>query len=115
MVTYDFYRDVHGGLADEADFARASTSAEAVLRRLLFPNVPEAFEAARSDAFLRAVCIQTDELLNGGGNVRVKSESLGDRSVTYAEEDGKISVGGRTVAAEAVLILENAGCISRWV
>ncbi len=115
MVTYDFYRDVHGGLAEEADFVRASSSAETVLRRLLFPNVPEDFDEAGTAAFSRAVCVQTDEILNGGGRLRVKSESVGDRSVTYAEDGGSRSVGGMTVAAEAVLLLENAGCLSRWV
>lgn len=115
MVNYDFYRNVYGGLASEADFVRASSSAETVLRRLLFPNVPEDFDAAKTDAFSRAVCVQADERMNAVDGPRVKSESLGDRSVTYADEDGRTSVGGKTVAAEAVLILENAGCISRWL
>ncbi len=114
MVSYDFYRDVYGGDADEVMFARTSFPAETVLRRLLFPNRPETFDEEKSLAFRRAVCVQADEMIRNGGTFRVKSESLGDRSVTYAE-DNRMTVGGRAIATDAVLLLENAGCMNRWV
>ena len=124
MVTYEFYRDTYGGTADEASFARAASTAETVLRTLLFPTVTDDLSESQLTEFFRAVCVQADYTLASVGNARsgsrIKSESLGDRSVTYEyDSDGSAGVGlyvmGAAVAPEAVMLLENCGCLSRWV
>ena len=52
----------------------------------------------------------------GMGTGRIRSETLGDRSVTYAEETaGEVRVNGIPTAPQALLLLGNAGCLSRWV
>jgi len=120
MTTYEFYRGIHGGTADEAAFASSVSAAENLLRSLLFPAVPEEFAGGRADAFCRAVCLQVDFDLAGGGaadGARIRSETLGDRSVTY-ELDGRRTVTrvkGAAAAPQAVMLLENSGCLSRWV
>lgn len=118
MTTYEFYRDVCGGTADETSFAAAAVTAETVIRALLYPASAEDFSGERKDAFLRAVCMQADHGLaeERAGTGKIRSESLGDRSVTYADEKtGEIRVRGVSVSPKAVLLLENAGCLSRWV
>lgn len=124
MVTYEFYRDTYGGTADEASFAGAASTAETVLRTLLFPTVTDDLSESQLTEFFRAVCVQADYTLASVGNARsgsrIKSESLGDRSVTYEyDSDGSAGVGlyvmGAAVTPEAVMLLENCGCLSRWV
>jgi hypothetical protein len=118
VITYEFYRDRCGGTADEAAFSSAAVTAEAVIRALLYPASPEDFSESQTDAFLRAVCAQADYSLAeaGTGTGRIRSETLGDRSVTYAEEiAGEVRVNGIPVAPQALLLLGNAGCLSRWV
>ena len=118
MITYEFYRDRCGGTADEAAFSSAAVTAEAVIRALLYPALPEDLTGSGKDAFLRAVCAQADHSLAGAGTGtgRIRSETLGDRSVTYAEETaGEVRVNGISVSPQALLLLGNAGCLSRWV
>ncbi len=116
MTTYEFYRDVCGGHADEASFDSAVGAADTVIRAFLYPADPDGFCGSRADAFRRAVCLQVDHTLEDPGRMRVRSESLGDRSVTYETEDaGEIFVKGVSVSPQAVLILEVCGCLTRWV
>ncbi len=118
MMTYEFYRDIHGGTADETSFTSAVGTAETVIRALLYPELADDFSETQKDAFQRAVCAQVDYSLAGdrAGTARIKSESLGDRSVTYETENTEeLRVRGISVAPQAVLLLENAGCLSRWV
>ena len=118
MITYEFYRDRCGGTADPASFSSAAVPAEAVIRALLYPALPEDFPEFRRNAYQCAVCAQADYILAGTGTGagRIRSETLGDRSVTYAEETaGEVRVNGIPVAPQALLLLGNAGCLSRWV
>lgn len=116
MTTYEFYRDVCGGHADEASFDSAAGAAETVIRALLYPADPDGFDGRQADAFRRAVCLQVDHGLADPGGARVRSESLGDRSVTYETEDaGELRVKGVSVSPQAVLLLETCGCLTRWV
>lgn len=116
MTTYEFYRDVYGGNADEASFAAAVGAAETVIRALLYPAHPDDFAGGRTDVFRRAVCTQVDHALAEPGGARIRSESLGDRSVTYeTEETGAVRVKGVSVSPQAVLLLEDGGCLTRWV
>lgn len=118
MTTYEFYRDIFGGTADESVFASAVGPAETVIRALLYPAVPEDFCERQQEAIGRAVCMQVDYGLaeNCAGTAKIVSESLGDRSVTYAAENpGEIRMRGISASPQAVLLLENAGCLSRWV
>ncbi len=113
MVTYDTYRNVYGGTADEARFSSVAGTAEAALRALIYPNE---VSAVPSDVFSRAVCIQVEHMLCYGAESarRVKSEAIGDRSVTYENVSG-ITICGVSVAAEAALLLRESGGISCWV
>lgn len=116
MTTYEFYRDVCGGKADEVSFDSAVGEAETVIRALLYPTLPDDLSGSPADAFRRAVCLQIDHSLAETGGARVKSESLGDRSVTYETEDaGTVRIRGVSAAPQAVLLLEGSGCLSRWV
>ncbi len=118
MTTYEFYCGAFGGTADEVSFASAVGTAETVIRALLYPASADDLSGNQADAFRRAVCAQVDYGLAGdrAGTARIKSESLGDRSVTYeTEEAGELRVKGIPVSPQAVLLLENAGCLSRWV
>ena len=118
MTTYEFYRDLCGGTADEVSFASAAGMAENVIRALLYPASADDFDGIRKEAFCRAVCAQVDHVLaeERAGKAGIRMESLGDRSVTYETENpGEIRVRGISAAPKAVLLLENAGCLSRWV
>lgn len=121
MTTYEFYRDEYGGTADEVSFLAAVSSAEAVLRALLYPGKPEDWKESQKNGFYRAVCMQADysaSQTGGTGGRRIKSESIGDHSVTYADADGTaggVTVMGMAVSPEAVMLLTDCGCLSRWV
>ncbi len=121
MTTYEFYRGEYGGTADEVSFLAAVSSAETVIRALLYPVRPEELNESQKNGFFRAVCMQADysAAQTGAQNVRrIKSESLGDHSVTYAEADGSaggMTVMGITVSPEAVMLLKDCGCLSSWV
>ena len=121
MTTYEFYRNEYGGTADEVSFLAAVSSAESVLRALLYPTRPEEMSEPRKNGFCRAVCMQADysaSQTGGTGGRRIKSESIGGHSVTYAEADGAaggVTVMGIAVSPEAVMLLTDCGCLSRWV
>ncbi|MGN1346528.1 MAG: hypothetical protein ACI4V1_07060 [Eubacteriales bacterium] len=120
MTSYEFYRDTYGGCAEEKAFADGVGAAETVLRALLYPADAAELSGVRRDAFERAVCCQVDYRLAAdaagrAGDARVKSESLGDRSVTYEYAGGGVRVLGNAVAPEALLLLWESGCLSRWV
>lgn len=119
MTTYEFYRDVHGGTADEASFASAVGAAETVIRALLYPTLTDDLSDVQITGFYRAVCLQVDHSLADSrtGSARIKSESLGDHSVTYELDSaaGGLTVMGVAVSPQAVLLLEECGCLSRWV
>ena len=116
MTTYEFYRDTYGGTADEVSFLRTVSAAESVLRALLYPALTDDLTEEQRTGFSRAVCVQADYSM-AGHHGRIKSESLGDRSVTYELDSaaGGLTVLGTAVAPQAVLLLEECGCLSRWV
>jgi len=118
MTTYEFYRDEYGGTADEVSFLSAVSSAEAVMRALMYPGRPEELNETQKNAFLRAVCIQADYGTAENSGRKVRSESIGDHSVTYADADGTaggVTVMGIAAAPQAVMLLTDCGCLSRWV
>ena len=119
MTAYEFYRDTFGGTAGEAEFLAAVGTAETVIRALLRPAMPEDLSETQREIFHRAVCMQVDhgKANEAAGTVRIRKESLGDRSVTYDTTDGAgdLRVMGISVAPQAVLLLENSGCLSCWV
>ena len=117
MTTYKFYRDEYGGTADEASFLAAVSSAETVIRALCYPACPDTLKEAQKQAFHRAVCIQADySTAQTSGGRPIRSESIGDHSVTYADSTaGGMTVMGIAVAPEAVMLLTGCGCLSRWV
>lgn len=121
MTSYEFYRDEYGGTADEVSFLAAVASAETVVRALLYPVRPEELSESQKNGFFRAVCVQADysaSQTGGKDSRRIKSESIGDHSVTYADADrtaGGVTVMGMAVSPEAVMLLTDCGCLSRWV
>lgn len=117
MTTYEFYRDIHIGTADEASFLTAVSAAETVIRALLYPTVTDDLSEVQLAGFHRAVCLQVDYSLANRQTARIKSESLGDRSVTYELDSaaGGLTVMGAAVSPQAVMLLEGCGCLSRWV
>ena len=119
MTTYEFYRGEYGGTADEVSFLAAVSSAETVVRALLYPARPEEMKESQKNGFFRAVCMQADYSTAQTGTQagrRIKNESLGDHSVTYADGSaGGMTVMGIAVSPEAVMLLTDCGCLSRWV
>jgi len=118
MTTYEFYRDEYGGTADEVSFLAAVSSAEAVIRALMYPVYPERLNESQRNGFFRAVCIQADYRAAQNGGRTIKSESIGDHSVTYADTDslsGGMTMMGMAVSPDAVMLLTDCGCLSRWV
>lgn len=115
MTTYDFYRDVYGGSLDETVFSEHVTEAEAIISALLYPTVIG--DISSTEIFHRAVCSQVEYgvKLGEAGSRLIKSESLGDRSVTYGESDGGIRIRGVAVSPVSVMILEGAGYLNRWI
>ncbi len=117
MITYDFYCDEYGGGAGEEEFDAAVGDAETVITALVYPVVESDMNEAQAAGFGRAVCLQVDyRIANKFGAARVKSESLGDHSVTYdLNASGGVSMMGVPVAPAAVATLQACGCLSTWI
>ena len=106
---YFYYRDTFGGGAAEDEFKRYAPSALDVVSLLIGRDA----ESTADGCILRALCLEVDELISAGGFSRVKSESLGDYSVSYG--DGRASsVADLPVSGEAVAALTRGGYLTRW-
>ncbi|MBQ8186620.1 MAG: hypothetical protein IJX93_04710 [Clostridia bacterium] len=87
-----------------------------LLLSLIFPINADTMTAEKWSAVEKAAQIQAEFDASRTGTP-VKSRSVGDVSVTYAEsaQNACITVGGHPIAPEALAILKNEGLLCRWV
>ncbi len=109
---YTYYKESFRGELSEADFERFSPVAQDVISLLV------GFDPSGRDeaALLRALCAQVDfAALSHRGGVGVRSESLGDYSVSYGEARVIApSIYGSEVCPEALTALVAGGFLTRW-
>lgn len=106
---YSYYKNVFGGKLDEDAFESAANVSVDVISELIGSDPRHSGD----EAILRALCHQT-ETAASASRERIRKESLGDYSVTYAEES-MVTIGGIPVSSEAVLALGSSGRLTRWV
>lgn len=102
-------------MLDEALFSRFAPTACDVVSMLVGRDCEEVSDAA----VLRALCLETDFLareMHDDG--RVSKETLGDYSVSYADDGDSVaygtSVNSCPVSAEVIAALTRAGFLTRW-
>ena len=89
--------------------------AEDVLLSLIYPMTREKMTEKQAAAFVEAVGCQAEYLTSGGAE-RIRSESVGDVSVTYSDSDDVfITDGGNSIAPEAYSKLKYAGLLVCWI
>ena len=101
---YTYYNESFGGELGEAEFEKASAGAKDIVALLVGFDVCDTEDSAT----LRALCLQTDYTADSHRGISgVKSESLGDYSVSYSEAAslGKVSLLGNEVCPEALAAL----------
>lgn len=87
-----------------------------LLLSLIFPANRDTMTAEKWDAFVRAVEAQAEFDANSEHSAAVRSRSVGDVSVTYADTvSGGVSVDGHQIAPAALAILKNNDFLCRWV
>ena len=91
----------------------ANNRGRAILLSLIYPMREEDMTDGQREGFESAVLVQSAFMHTGGGR-EVKSESLGDAKVTYAESSG-VTVSGEKISSEAVGILRRSGLLDCWV
>lgn len=111
MLDYSFYRENGGSLSEEV-FSAGISEAEAVIDALLRPTLPSELDGDRLTGYKKALCAELDHLteIKGSPGMRIKSEALGDRRVTYESHSDT-----ERAAPAAVDYLLSAGCIDLWV
>jgi hypothetical protein len=105
-VTYSFYTDTYGGNAvDETEFTRLALQASSRIDQLTFDRVASIVEAGTQTSLIEkiklAVCAVVDEIQKWtsiGEFGRVKSESVGQHSVTYMDDPTTFGDGTRQAA-----------------
>lgn len=138
-MDYEYYVNKFGGTAlSEGAFRRASEEAAVLLLAMIYPKSEKRFTEAERGAFQCAVCYEAEFLAASGGagegemgnffslsgsgsttgsSSRIKSERIGDYSVSYqtsTEKTGQ-TVNGMTISPAAASLLLHAGLTSRWV
>ena len=110
---YSYYRDRYCGMLDEALFSRFAPTACDVVSLLVGTDC----EKSSDTRVLRAMCLECDYLERlSRDRMGVKSESLGDYSVSYSDEGeigGSFSFGC-PVSGEVIAALTRAGLLTRW-
>ncbi len=86
----------------------------ATLLSLIYPMGEGGMSAEQIRAMDQAAELQIQYEESGGGSA-VKSRSVGDVSVTYAEQTAGMNVNGRQISPAALAVLKNAGLLCRWV
>jgi len=118
-MDYGYYLNEFGGsLIPEGAFSRVTEEARGVLLALLFPLREEDFSAEDEVVFCRAVCYQAEYIFSGKSSEgSLKSEKVGDCSVSYREPSAKKTAGvfGSEVSPAAVHLLLASGLLLRWV
>ena len=85
---------------------------EEILLSLIYPTKIEDMSEDQKAEFDLAIAEQNDYGSSSGG--AVKSESIGDVSVTYASSVG-VSFGGQQICPSALARLMNCGLLTRWI
>lgn len=118
-MDYGYYLNEFGGtLIPEGEFGQVMEEGRAILLSLIFPLREEAMSDADVAVFRRALCYEAEYLFSGKvGDGSVKSEKVGDYSVTYREPSDKktVSVFGSEVSPAACHLLLASGLLLRWV
>lgn len=110
---YSFYRDHYCGMLDESLFSRFAPTACDVVSLLVGRDC----EDTDDERILRAMCLECDYLeRESHDRMGLKSESLGDYSVTYGDgaSAGESFTCGCPVSAEVIASLTRAGLLTRW-
>ena len=84
------------------------------LLSLIFPVGEKGMTAEQKAALAGAAELQA-KFEEDGEDAAVKSRSVGDVSVTYADAGNGMTAGGRRISPDAAAVLRNAGLLCRWV
>ena len=106
---YLYYRDIFGGDCSEEEFVKYSPAALDVVSL----PIGEDAEDTGSRCVIRALCLEVDELIKRDGDSLVKSESLGDYSVSYSDRRS-CDIASLPVSPRAVAALTRGGYLTRW-
>lgn len=113
MDNYAYYKEVYGGALTEGAFNRLSPASAAVLSVLLYPADPSSFTGDALSAYREALCRQVDYQSAKNSTRSVSRETLGDCTQVYRDTD--IHVSGAPLSPDALLILQSAHLICRWI
>ena len=97
-----------------SDTEKAVNEGVELLLSLIFPANQDTMTAEKWSAVEKAAQIQA-EFDASRTDSRVRSRSVGDVSVTYAENETYTTVGGHPITPAALAILKNEGLLCRWV
>ncbi len=88
---------------------------EALLLSLIYPITAEDMTEAQTEEFARASAEQAEYSLSSASRT-VKSEAVGDMSITYAETDIRaVNMHGERISPVAVARLQRCGLLCRWI
>jgi len=110
---YYYYRDSYCGMLDQSLFSRFAPTACDIVSLLVGRDC----DNTDDERILRAMCLECDFLeRESRDNAGIKSESLGDYSVSYGEKDSSYEsfTCGCPVSSEVIACLTRAGLLTRW-
>ncbi len=88
---------------------------EGLLLSLIYPITAEDMTEGQAEEFARAAVEQAEYSLSSASRP-VKSESVGDMSVTYADADIRaVNMHGERISPTAVARLQRSGLLCRWI
>ena len=108
LCDYQFYIDSYHGKMDEESFAGASLQATAFLEFACKGKNPEQFLKLDMEPMKMACCAVSDAVLRIAERQGIKSESMGEYTVSYADADGEESL-----YKAAAYYLGNSGILFR--
>lgn len=117
-ATYTYYTTTYLGtqITPQAEFDRLSLRASAWIDRLTFQRVAAIVtagtETANIDLIRMATCAVAEDIQRAetaGGADAIKSEAIGQNSVSYADTSSKMNTAGETYMQTAALYLGSTG------
>ena len=110
-VDFEYYEDTYLGIAiPEASFSRIALRASEIVDRITYQRAED--DTDNTDAIKMANCAVADvfySIEEGGGNDGVKSEKIGDHSVTYSGSSNKTKPAYQQYQDAAAVYLGNTG------
>ncbi len=114
---YTYYTTTYLGSAiASGDYARLALRASAWIDRLTFQRTAAIVTAGTDTATIalikNATCAVAEEIQNteaNGGTDAIRSESIGQNSVSYADTSSKMNTAGETYMQTAALYLGSTG------